>query len=66
MGNILTAVQILTALLTEALQVNQQISAAQSAGIDITPGQLSALIASYNSAMAQLNADIAKAAAAGK
>ncbi len=66
MGNILTAVQILTALLTEALQVNQQISAAQAAGVDISASQLAALIAGYNSAMAQLNADIAKAAAAGK
>jgi len=66
MGNVLTAIQILTALLTEALQVNQQIAAAQAAGIDISPSQLSALIASYNQAMAQLNADIAKAASAGK
>jgi len=66
MGNVLTAIQILTALLTEALQVNQQIAAAQAAGVDISPSQLSALIASYNQAMAQLNADIAKAAAAGK
>ena len=66
MGNVLTAIQILTALLTEALQVNQQIAAAQASGVDISPSQLSALIASYNQAMAQLNADIAKAASAGK
>ena len=66
MGNVLTAIQILTSLLTEALQVNQQIQAAQTAGVDISQSQLSALIASYNQAMAQLNADIAKAAASGK
>lgn len=66
MANIITALQILGTLLSEAIGINQQISAAQAAGIDLTQAQLSQIILSYNAALAQLDTDIAKAQAAGK
>jgi len=66
MGNVLIATQILTTLLTQALQVNQLIQQAQAKGVDLSAADLDALKAAYSAAVDKLNADIAAAAAAGK
>lgn len=64
--NIGVALSVLIGLLEQAASIGTLIKNAQASGADITPDQLTALVASYNSALAQLNADIAAAKSAGK
>lgn len=66
MGNVVLAVQILGSLITQALQVQQAIGAAQASGTDITDAQLATLTASATMDLSKLVSDIAAAKAAGK
>ena len=66
MGNLLLALQALGLILEQAQAVNALIQEAQASGQDITADQLAQLSSDYQTAVTQLNADIAAAKAAGK
>ncbi len=59
MPNILLALQIGGQLLQQLLSINSQISAASTAGVDLTAAQVAAIQSSAAAAIAQLNTDIA-------
>ena len=62
----ITAITLLTQLLTQATALGNLIRAAQAQGRDITPAEFDALAAGDDSARAALDAAIARAKAEGR
>jgi hypothetical protein len=65
MQNTLIALNLLSALLQQAISIGSTIASAQQSGTDITPDQLATLSGDYQAALTQLETDIAAAAAKG-
>lgn len=64
--NTLIALQLAAQLLAQLQSINAIIQQAQSSGVDVSAEQLDGLVTDYETAHAQLDADIAAAKAAGK
>lgn len=61
MNNVAIALQILTTLIGEAMQILPAIQTAQSTGTDITPETLANMATQASGALSQLATDIAAA-----
>lgn len=66
MANIAMALELLTTLISQAMTITTQIKQAQASGQDLTPAQVAALVAAFNTDFSKLQNDISIAHAAGK